>query len=306
MILFFSLKGVSNREINNKLTCAPMNFPQAVRSNQTWTHLPLTKDPPSPLNQNNFDDVKFWSKSAWNVYERAQRGATNGNAKKVKKRGRPEKETPEDNGNSLEPNTTHIYLETEDGIPVSKALVTQQGQKMRSLWATLGKHGLAPMVWSEADSLAVRFVDSAILNDPRFYYLRLCDDNWKLKHWISKNYPSSVRNHLVPDGAAKAKREEALNNESLLKITPEPSDNENLIKIASDPSNVISHDKSSDAHEDITASLVFPHTKEALTILTFFSDGVVIVIASNNGNEHCGPTIVRFIYFWYQSQVDAV
>jgi hypothetical protein len=99
------------------------------------------------------------------------------------------------------------------------------------------------MVWSEADSLAVRFVDLAILNDPRFHYLRLCDDNWKLKHWISKNYPSWVRNHLVPDRVAKAKRE-ALDNENLLKITPDSENNENL-KIASDPSNVISH-------EDIT------------------------------------------------------
>jgi hypothetical protein len=89
----------------------------------------------------------------------------------VKKRSRPEKETPDDDCDSLDPNTTHIYLETKDGVPVPKALVTQQGQKMWSLWATLRKHGLAPMVWSEADSLAVRFVDSAILNDPRFHYL---------------------------------------------------------------------------------------------------------------------------------------
>ena len=161
-------------------------------SNQTWTHLPPTKDPPSPLNQDDFDNVTFWTKSLWNAYERGQKGATNGHAKKGKKRGRPEKETPDDNCDSLEPNTAHIYLEKEDGIPVSKALITQQGQKMRSLWATLRKHGLAPMVWSEADSFTVIYVDSAILNDPRFHYLQLCDDNWKLKYWISKNYPSWV------------------------------------------------------------------------------------------------------------------
>ena len=165
--------GVFNREINDKLTSVvPMNFPQAVRSSkQTWTHLPTTKDPPPLLNQDEFDKVKFWTKSSWNVYERTQRGVTNGNAKKAKKRGRPEKETPDDDCDSLEPNTAHIYLEMEDGYPMSKALVTQQGQKMHSLWATLNKHGLAPTVWSEVDSLAVRFVDSAILNDPRFYYL---------------------------------------------------------------------------------------------------------------------------------------
>jgi len=216
---------VSNREINDKLTRIPTNF--AVQSsNKTWTHLPSTKDPPSPPNRDDFDEVKFWTKSSWNSYERAQKGATNGNAKKGKKRGRPEKETPDDDCDSLEPNTTYIYLEKEDGVPVSKALITQQGQKLRSLWATLRKHNLAPTVWSEADSFAVRFVDSAILNDPRFHYLRLCDDNWKLKYWISKNYPSWVRNHLIASTSAKAK--EALDSENLLKISPEPSESDQL------------------------------------------------------------------------------
>jgi len=122
-----------------------MNFAIAS-SNQTWMHLLSMKDPPSPLNQDNFDNIKFWTKSSWNGYERAQKGGMNGNAKKGKKCSRPEKETPDDDCNSLEPNTTHIYLEKEDGIPVSKALITQQGQKMHSLWATLqtwpGTNGL--------------------------------------------------------------------------------------------------------------------------------------------------------------------
>lgn len=232
-----------------------MNFPHAVQStNQTWSHLPPTKDPPPLLNRNSFDGVKFWTKSSWNTYKRAQRGATNGTAIKAKKRGRPEKETPDDDSDSLEPNITHIYLETEDGIPVAKALVTQQGQKIRSLWETLGNHGLAPTVWSEADSLAVRFVDSAMLNDSRFNYLRLCDDNWKLKHWISKSYPSWVKNHLASNKAAKAK---ALDNANLLEITPEPSNDENLLNIALDPINAISHEESSDVHEDITVCFSF-------------------------------------------------
>jgi hypothetical protein len=54
-------------------------------------------------------------------------GRQTGTQRKVKKCGRLEKETPDDDCDSLEPNTIHIYLETEDGVPVSKALVTQQG-----------------------------------------------------------------------------------------------------------------------------------------------------------------------------------
>jgi hypothetical protein len=265
-----------NREINDKLTSASTNFPRVVQSNNwTWTHLPLTKDLPPPLHQNDFSGVKFWTKSSWNTHERGQRGATNGNAKKAKKCGRPEKETHDDDCDSLEPNTKHIYLETEDGVPVSKALVTQQGQKMRSLWATLSKHGLAPMVWSEADSLAVMFVDSAILNDPRFSYLRLCDDNWKLKYWVSKNYPSWVKNHIqvVSPGTAKVKKD-VLNNGNLIKMAPDPSDNETPPEIASDRSNAIPREESSDErideHEDITVYFWLPHGKDSLTASHFF------------------------------------
>jgi DNA-directed RNA polymerase delta subunit len=97
------------------------------------------------------------------------------------------------------------------------------------------------MVWSEADSLSVMFVDSAILNDPRFRYLQLCDNNWKLKYWISKNYPSWVKNHLVTLGIMKAKKE-ILNDKNLVKITPDASDPETLPDIAMDLSNAIPHE----------------------------------------------------------------
>jgi hypothetical protein len=246
------LISISIREINNKLISTPATqFPQATgSSNQSWTHLPPTKDPPPPLNRNDFDGVKFWSKSHWNIYDRAQKGATNGNAKKARKSGRPEKETPDDDGDSLEPNTTHIYLETEEGIPVSKALVTKQGQKIRSLWATLSKYGHAPMIWSEADSHTVRFIDSAMLNEPSFHYLRLCDDNWKLRHWISKNYLSWVKNHLLPNRDAKAKKDSLnLDNADLLRITPDPLSNE--LRMTLEPPSVISHEQSSDMPEVI-------------------------------------------------------
>ncbi|KAI0277095.1 hypothetical protein BC826DRAFT_1113951 [Russula brevipes] len=241
-----------------------MNFPFAVGSgSQTWTHLPPSKDPPAPLNQTDFNNVKFWSKHSWNTYERAQKGATDGNAKKVKKRGRPEKETPDDD-DSLEPNTTHIYLETEDGVPVSKAMVTRQGQRMRRLWATLNKHGLAPRAWNDADSFAVRFIDLAMLNDDRFHYLRLCEDNWKLKHWISKNYPSWARNHLVSNGVVKAKKN-PLDNEKLLEITPDLSDNE--LRMTEDPPEVVPPEESTDALEDSTINQSSSSSSHSVTVL---------------------------------------
>jgi hypothetical protein len=46
---------------------------------------------------------------------------------KAKKCSRLETETPDDNCDSLEQNTAHIYLEMEDGNPMSKVLVMQQG-----------------------------------------------------------------------------------------------------------------------------------------------------------------------------------
>jgi hypothetical protein len=96
-------------------------------------------------------------------------------------------------------------------------------------------------------------------NDPRFHYLQLCDDNWKLKHWILKNYSSWVRNHLAPDGAAKAEKE-ALDDENLFKISPDPSDNE--LRLMLDLSNVISYAESSDTLKDIMVGFFFLHIKE--------------------------------------------
>jgi len=262
----------SNREINDKLTQTPTNF-AVTSSNQTWMHLPSMKGPPSPLNQDDFDNVKFWTKSSWNAYERAQKGATNGNAKKGKKHGWPEKETPDDNCNSLEPNTMHIYLEKEDSILVSKALITQQGQKMCSLWATLHKHGLAPMVWSKADSFTVKFVDSVILNDSRFHYLGLCNDNWKLKYWISKNYPSWVQNHLISDTTVKVKTE-ALDNENLLKVSLEPLEPDQLY--------------TNHLGNQVTC---LPKRAQVYSC----SDGELALYMENND---CGPTSVSVIFFW--------
>ena len=157
---------VFTREINDKLTWTSTHFTTVTPSNQSWTHLPLTDNPPSLLNEDDFDNVKFWKKALWNTYERAQKDATNGNVTKGKKQGQPEEETPDDNCDSVEPNTMHIYLETEDGIPVLKALITQQGWKMHSVWATLHQYSVAPMVWHDVDSLTARFMDSMMLNDP--------------------------------------------------------------------------------------------------------------------------------------------
>jgi hypothetical protein len=121
------------------------------------------------------------------------------------------------------------------------------------------------MVWSKADSFAVKFVDSVMLNDPRFHYLGLCDDNWKLKYWISKNYPSWVRNHLISDTShttVKAK-EEALDNDSLLKISPEPSEPDQYPN---------SHGKSSDSDmldsEDVVVSSLISLPEESPCLLT--------------------------------------
>ena len=165
--------------------------------------------------------------------------------KKGMKCGQPEKETPDNDGNSLEPNTTHIYLEGEDGTPVSKALIIQQGQKLHSIWTTLNMHGLAPTAWSDVASFAVCFVESSILNNLQFCYLQLCNDNWKLNYWIAKNYPSWVRNHLAPamDKVVKAKWESL--------------DNKDLIKIALDPSDGILHKESLEVLEDITVHFFF-------------------------------------------------
>ena len=88
---------------------------------------------------------------------------------------------------------------------------------MRSLWATLGKHGLAPMVWSEADSPRSRFVDSAVLNDSRFNYLRLCDEQLEAPVLDLEKLPVVGRKSSYLRRSSKTKKE-ALDNKNLFKI----------------------------------------------------------------------------------------
>ena len=78
------------------------------------------------------------------VRENTEEGRlVNGNAKSGRRNAVDQKKKhSDDDCDLLEPNTTHIYLETEDGVPVTKALVTQQGQKRctvfgRTSWQTL-------------------------------------------------------------------------------------------------------------------------------------------------------------------------
>jgi hypothetical protein len=114
------------------------------------------------------------------------------------------------------------------------------------------------MVWGDADSVAVRFIDSAMLNKPTFFYLRLCNNNWKLKLWISRNYPSWVKTHLIPDGLAKVKKE-ALDNENPLRITPILLNYEDPLKSPSGMPNVVSHKDSSNVDGDIIVSYLFSY-----------------------------------------------
>jgi hypothetical protein len=80
-----------------------------------------------------------------------------------------------------------------------------------------------------------------------------------------------------------------------VKAKKEALDNKNLFKIMPDPSNVISHEESSDVLENIMVGLFFPHIKETLSIVTF-ADELIITTTSDGSFEHCGPTLVCFIY----------
>jgi hypothetical protein len=80
-----------------------------------------------------------------------------------------------------------------------------------------------------------------------------------------------------------------------VKVKKEALDNENLFKIMPDPSDVISHEESSDVLEDIMVGFFFSHIKGTLSIVTF-ADEFIITTTSDGGFEHCRPTPVCFIY----------
>jgi hypothetical protein len=163
--------------------------------------LPLSDYPPVATRAEN-PAIKYWTKAEYNRARRRERGNTNALATARPRRGRPRRESESDAEDatsawdSLDPNKVlkHPYIEKADGTPAGRETLFAIGFKVRRIWQTLAAKGIAPMTWSLITDSAYEYFNREMLN--AFTEFRLCDNNWKLHHWVTRNYASWHQNHL--------------------------------------------------------------------------------------------------------------
>lgn len=176
-------------------------------------------------------DVVFWLRD---VYQRTiasqPKGDMDGNATTTAAKnrpGRPRKSTDPDSLGIQGDTHKHLYLEREDGTPISVLELRVLSQRAHSLWQSLHTLGFAPRTWGKITSIAWEYYARSMLNEPGLEFLRLCDDGqWKLREWTQLNYSPWAKRNRIREARPKKEPEDdnPLNNEELIQM--EPSDEE--------------------------------------------------------------------------------
>ena len=179
---------------------------------------------PKPIPKAECPDVTMWDKDDyrdWRKAHKRQAGATDGNSS-----------TSETNGGQRRKEFTHPYLQNKDGTLVAD--LSDMSAKVRSVWETLKKRGMAPKTFSKISSEAWEFITRVVLPLPEYEFLLYCKDGeWKLWEWCKNNYSSWTRNCDIraPPVAAR-KTEDAdsiLNGSKLLRMETPDSEGDNSV-----------------------------------------------------------------------------
>ena len=94
-------------------------------------------------------------------------------------------------------------------------------RKIRSVWESLAKRGMAPPTFGRLSSEAWEFLARVVLPLPEFEFLLCCHDaQWKLKEWCKNNYSSWTHNRgMRPPPTKKIEDiDDVLNNSKLLRM----------------------------------------------------------------------------------------
>jgi len=132
-----------------------------------------------PLNQEDYPNVRFWFKRHWTEFLNDQLIDTTLPAG-TQGRGRTRA--------SQNVNVAMRYVELEDGKAIDGDRASEIRKFARAIWVSLGKRGLAPAKWGQAD-VETRKEYCREMN-LRFAELRFCDLDWKSEQVATDNYPS--------------------------------------------------------------------------------------------------------------------
>ena len=193
-----------------------------------WPQFPTREENPKVVYWV-LDDIK-----ASGSQDKGETDATADTIATKNKPGRPPKKTNEDKNDEdlgiVGDMHKHLYLEKEDGTPISVLELRAMSQKARSYWALLLEYDQAPKTWGKITSIAWEYYARSMLNEPGLEYLRLCKDGqWKLHRWTHLNYSGWAKRHGVREGCAKqtqggSEQAQTLEDQDLIRMEPRDSE----------------------------------------------------------------------------------
>jgi hypothetical protein len=117
---------------------------------------------PALCKQEDYEDVKFWTKDEWKKHQTNCRLRNREFAK-------------------LD------FLTDENGNTVNKSRIAAMSMKARELFMTLQRHGLDPETWGARGAEEAEYFSSCMrLAFPEF---RWCESDWKVHAFATERYP---------------------------------------------------------------------------------------------------------------------
>src|SRR6266851_5548347 len=134
----------------------------------------------SPLSRSDFPHIKFWTKEKWDDHKSRLKDASG-----------PKGKGPEHSSRGL--NTMALYLENEDGMPISGPTVGQMQGVAWMVWIELFDRKKAPSTWGKASLEARNLYHSEL--EKRWGFLHCCENHWKADALVMAHYSQWYLTH---------------------------------------------------------------------------------------------------------------
>lgn len=126
----------------------------------------VTPAPPFPCNQEDYADVRFWTRAEWTEYERKE------NAKGV----RPNKLS---------------FITQEDGSFIPRDRLSAMTREAQKLWGSLYRTRDDPHSWGNKTKTASDYFSNSMCL--KFEEFRWCADDWKIEAFATIKFPDWAR-----------------------------------------------------------------------------------------------------------------
>ena len=161
----------------------------------------LAFDKSTALCQEDYPNVRFWTRQSWNLASQAQ-------VIEIDEEGEAFPELEEEEEGPKQPlpsgrgkrraaqgiNVAMKYVELADGTIIDGFRAAEIRRYARSLWVKMALDDKLPATWSDADAASLAYYSDSMAQ--RFLEMRLCASDWKANLVATDNYPSWRHNWL--------------------------------------------------------------------------------------------------------------